>query len=145
MNDKIHLACPNCLATNGLVAKRLSDNPKCGKCGQILFKGTPIDLDDSNFTKFVRTTKIPVVVDFWASWCGPCKMMAPVFIQSAQRMEPKIRFVKVNTEIAQSTSAQFGIRSIPTIVILKNGVQVTQRPGAVSLEELVSWIRQHTA
>lgn len=144
MDNKIHLTCPNCLATNALLASRLDDNPKCGKCGSILFIGKPVDLDDSNFTKFVSSTKIPVVVDFWAIWCGPCKMMAPVFIQAAHRLEPNIRFAKVNTEIARSVSAQFGIRSIPTIAILKDGVQVTQRPGAVGLEELVSWISHYT-
>jgi thioredoxin 2 len=121
---------------------RLNEKPKCGKCGQYLFNGNPVDLNDSNFKKFMRCTEIPVVVDFWASWCGPCKMMAPVFEQAAKQLEPNIRFTKVNTELAPVTSSQFGIRSIPTIAILKNGSLVTQRLGTAGLDELVSWIKQ---
>jgi thioredoxin 2 len=142
-NDNLHIACPKCFTTNKIANSRLNNNPKCGKCGQFLFDGNPIDLDDSNFTKFTKATEIPIIVDFWASWCAPCKIMAPIFKQAAEKLKPNVLFTKVNTEIALETSAHFNIRSIPTIVILKKGMLITQRPGAVSLDELIAWIEQN--
>ena len=139
----LHIVCPSCMTANKLSAEKLHSKPKCGKCGNFLFTGKPVELGDENFIKFTSKTEIPVVVDFWAAWCGPCKMMAPVFEQAAQQMEPKIRFTKVDTEQARATSAQFGIRSIPTIALLKAGKVVAQQAGAVGLPQLLNWINQH--
>ena len=113
-----YIVCQDCFATNRFAKDKLSDNPKCGKCGHLLFQGKPVKLNDGSFMKFVQKTTIPVVVDFWAEWCGPCKMMAPVFEAAASNMEPRVIFAKLNTEEAPVTAVEYGIRSIPTIAIL---------------------------
>jgi len=143
MSSLVHIVCPNCVTTNRLSEEKLHNKPKCGKCGNYLFTGKPVELSDENFIKFTSKTDIPIVVDFWAAWCGPCKMMAPVFEQAAHQMEPKIRFTKVDTERAMATSAQFGIRSIPTIALLKKGKVIAQQAGAVGLADLMTWINQY--
>ena len=115
MSDKTHVVCPACNAVNRLPAERLDEAPKCGKCGAPVFSGKPIELTDANFERHVSRSAIPVVVDFWAEWCGPCKMMAPQFAQAAGELEPKVRLAKLDTEAAQGTAARFNIRSIPTL------------------------------
>ena len=137
-----YIVCPSCFATNKLNRGRLTDKPKCGKCGNLLFLGKPVSLNDHSFLKFVKKINIPVVVDFWAEWCGPCKMMAPIFQQAAQSMEPQVVFAKLNTEEAPITANEFGIRSIPTIAVLENGKVISQRAGAMSLPDLKAWIQQ---
>jgi len=137
-----YIVCPSCFATNKIGKDRLTDKPKCGKCGKPLFLGKPVSLNDHSFLKFVKKTNIPVVVDFWAEWCGPCKMMAPIFLQAAQTMEPQVIFAKLNTEEAPLTASEFGIRSIPTIAVLENGKVISQRAGAMSLPDLKAWIQQ---
>jgi thioredoxin 2 len=137
-----YIICPDCFATNRLPEERLADKPKCGKCGNYLFQGRPAVLNDVTFWKFVGKTSIPVVVDFWAPWCGPCKMMAPIFEQAATNLEPRIMFAKLNTEEAPAISSEFGIRSIPTVSIFKGGKIAVQRAGAVGYQELVTWIQQ---
>lgn len=137
-----YIVCPSCFATNKIAKGRLTDKPKCGKCGYLLFQGKPAKLDDSSFLKFVKNTNIPVVVDFWAVWCGPCKMMAPIFEQAAQTMEPKVIFAKLNTEEAPVIATEYHIRSIPTIAIFENGKLINQRAGAMSLPDLKAWINQ---
>ena len=143
MSSPSHIVCPHCSATNRIPADRLPDDPKCGKCKQPLFTGTPVDLSDQNFKKHIAKNDIPVVVDFWASWCGPCKMMAPEFKKAAAELEPLVRFAKLDTENNQQTAAQFGIRSIPTMILYKKGKEVAQQAGAMSAAQISQWIKSH--
>jgi thioredoxin 2 len=135
-----YIVCPSCLTTNKFAKEKLSSDPKCGKCGKQLFLGKPVKLNDRTFPKFVQKTTLPVVVDFWAEWCGPCKMMAPIFEQAAGNLEPRVMFAKLNTEEAPIMANEYGIRSIPTIAILENGKVINQTAGAMSLQNLTSWI-----
>lgn len=143
MSDSKHLVCPHCDAVNRVPAERLASNPKCGKCKEPLFTGQPVELTDRNFDKHIRRNEVPVVVDFWAAWCGPCKMMAPHFKTVTGQMEPRVRFAKVDTEHAQRTAAQFGIRSIPTVVIFRNGREVARQAGAMDARTLANWIQSN--
>jgi thioredoxin 2 len=124
-------------------AARLAENPTCGKCHEPLFTGQPAAVDDASFAKMVGKNDIPVVVDFWAEWCGPCKMMAPAFAAAAKEMEPEVRFAKVDTEAARATAARFNIRSIPTLALFRNGEEIARQPGAMSTADIVRWVRSH--
>lgn len=139
-----HIVCPHCSATNRIPSDRLGDHPKCGKCKAPLFQGKAAELNDASFHTHINKSDIPVVVDFWASWCGPCKMMAPEFQKVAEQLEPTARFAKVNTEVAQQTAAQFGIRSIPTMIIFKNGQEVARQAGAMHAAQIAQWVKQNT-
>ena len=143
MTDAKHIVCPSCSATNRLPAEKLDQGPKCGKCGEPLFSGTPTVLTDANFEKHVSHSDVPVIVDFWAPWFGPCKMMAPQFEQAAKELEPGVRFAKLNTDEAQGTAARFNIRSIPTIALFRNGREVARQPGAMSAADIVRWVQAH--
>jgi thioredoxin 2 len=143
MGDRsIQIVCPHCHAINRLQAARLRDGGSCGRCKQALFLGEPLALGQADFARHISKNDIPVVVDFWAPWCGPCKMMAPVFSQAAAQLEPQVRLVKVNTEEEQQLSAQYGIRSIPTLAIFKAGKEVNRVAGAMDLAGLLGWVRQ---
>lgn len=135
--------CPHCGALNRVPADKLDNNPTCGKCKKPLFTGQPVDMNTEQFLKALQKTDQPMVVDFWASWCGPCKMFAPTFAQVASQFEPRARFVKINTETNQQLAAQFGIRSIPTIAIFKNGQMVDQVAGALPPQQFAQWVAQH--
>jgi thioredoxin 2 len=138
MSDiRIQLPCPHCGATNRLPAGRIDDAPSCGKCGQPLIAGQPIDLDDAHFDAVVGATKLPVLVDFWAAWCGPCQMMAPAFKQAAAQLQGRALLVKVNSDDSPELSRRYGIRSIPTLVKLANGREVSRQSGAVSAGAIV--------
>lgn len=141
MTDSVHVSCPHCGATNRLPHERLADRPNCGKCKQPLFTGYPVELSGGSFSTMLNQTDVPVVVDFWAPWCGPCKMMAPQFEQAARLLEPHARLAKVNTDEEQSIAAQFGIRSIPTVIMFKGGKEVARQSGAMNAASLVRWVQ----
>src|SRR5687768_10390879 len=141
MSAPVHVVCPHCATANRVLPERLTE-ARCGRCKQALFSGHPIALDDSSFDAHVGKSDIPVVVDFWAPWCGPCRMMAPHFERAAAEIEPNARLAKLNTEESQQLAARFGIRGIPTLVILRNGEEIARQSGAMDYPTLVRWIRQ---
>ncbi|OQW68871.1 MAG: thiol reductase thioredoxin [Proteobacteria bacterium ST_bin11] len=141
MSESLHLVCPHCQAVNRLPAARLSQNPKCGQCHQTLFSGHPLALNAKSFAPHLTRNDIPLLVDFWADWCGPCKMMAPAFAQAAQLLEPRVRLGKVDTEAEQQLSAGYNIRSIPTLILFKSGRELARQSGALSAPDIVRWVQ----
>ncbi|GAB4123829.1 MAG: thioredoxin TrxC [Sideroxydans sp.] len=141
MSDPKHIVCPHCDAVNRVPADKLDAHPTCGKCKQPLFTGHPVELNQGNFMRHIGNSDIPVLVDFWAPWCGPCRMMAPAYAQAAPMLEPEIRLVKLDTEQAQQLAAQFNIRSIPTLALFKGGREVARQAGAMDTRGIVAWAR----
>ncbi|WP_321277316.1 thioredoxin TrxC [Thiomicrorhabdus indica] len=137
------IMCPNCGGLNRVADEKLQQNPQCGKCQSSLFSGKPIEMTGVQFQRAMQKTDLPMVVDFWAPWCGPCQGFAPVFQQAAMNFEPRARFVKINTEIEQQLGAKLGIRSIPTLAIFKKGQEVTRISGAMDLGQFTQWLNQH--
>jgi thioredoxin 2 len=142
VNDILHLVCPHCGAVNRFPAARLREQPRCGKCHQALFTGHPVELSANSFARHIEHTDIPVLVDFWAPWCGPCKMMAPQFEQAARVLEPSLRLAKVNTEQEPALGTRHGIRSIPTLALFRGGREVTRQPGAMAATDIVRWVQR---
>jgi thioredoxin 2 len=145
MADPAHVVCPHCTTVNRVPRERLGDGPTCGRCKRPLFDGHPVELDGPALARHIASNDIPVVVDFWAPWCGPCKMMAPHFGRAAGELEPDVRLAKINAEEEQQAAAKYGIRSIPTLIAFKGGREVARQSGAMDSASLARWVRSVTA
>jgi thioredoxin 2 len=137
------VVCPYCQSVNRIPAERLGDKPCCGRCKQELFRARPVELTEENFRREIAASEIPVLVDFWAPWCGPCKMMAPAFEKAAAILEPRVRLAKLNTDEAQDIAGQLGIRSIPTMVLFDHGEEVARHSGAMLAGDIERWVKAH--
>ncbi|WP_026685756.1 thioredoxin TrxC [Azovibrio restrictus] len=138
------LPCPHCHTLNRLPEERLAEQPVCGRCKQPLFTGQPLELNASTLALHLERGELPLLVDFWAPWCGPCRMMAPAFAQAAVHLEPALRLGKVNTEALPELGARYAIRSIPTLVLFQGGKEVARQSGALSETQIIQWVRsQH--
>jgi thioredoxin 2 len=135
------IVCPSCLSVNRVPPEKPAEAARCGKCREPLFTGRPAELDAAALDRHLTRNSIPLVVDFWAEWCGPCKMMAPEFRKAAEAMEPHVRFAKLDTEAAPERAAAFGIRSIPTMIIFRNGREIARQAGALPAGQIVQWVR----
>ena len=139
----MQLVCPDCLAKNRVPEERIDDQPVCGKCGHELLRAEPVNLNDESFAKYTEGSDLPVLVDFWAEWCGPCKMMGPQFAAAAKKL-PQVRFAKLDTEVAPKTSVKYRIKSIPTMALFKNGVEIARMSGALSEADIIRWVNSQS-
>ena len=140
MSKPLHVVCGQCHTTNRVPASRLGEAPGCGACKAPLFAGHPVGLDRASFDRHLSAGDLPLVVDFWAPWCGPCRAMAPAYEQAAARLEPRVRLAKLDTEAEPAIAQRFGIRSIPTLVLFADGREVARQSGALSLPQIVRWV-----
>lgn len=139
----LHVLCPACRRLNRLPRERLDEHPQCGHCHRRLFCGNPIEVDEAAFQAHLRQDELPLLVDMWAPWCGPCRMMAPQFHQAAALLEPQVRLLKLDIDQAPAVAARYGVRSIPSLLLIHRGELISQMAGAQSAQALVRWTRSH--
>lgn len=142
--DTLNIVCPSCQATNRVPAARLAAQPRCGSCHAPLFTAHPAEVDTAGFERHLRSDQIPVLVDVWAPWCGPCRTMAPMYERAAAALEPYVRLLKLNADTAPEILARYGVRSIPTLLLFHRGTLLAQNAGAMPAERIVQWARSHT-
>jgi len=140
MSNRINVVCGRCDSVVGLPSDRLGDSPRCPKCHAALFAGQPIELTAANFDKQIERTDLPLVVDFWAPWCGPCIAMAPHFDRVAKQLEPNLRFAKLNTQDQPGPATRFNIRSIPTTMVFRAGKTLARQSGSMDAATLRQWL-----
>lgn len=145
MSNDIHIVCPECGSTNRVPAARDAREARCGKCSEALFSGHPAQADAAQFEKQIARSDVPVVVDFWANWCGPCHAMAPIYEQVAYELEPRFRFLKLDTEAEPAIAGRYNIRGIPTLMVFKGGKVLGQRAGVQDRNSLKAWLAQYAA